>query len=366
MHVQYSRWTERSKTDEQRLQELLKAFSYLMLKMNGDVQDALDWLKELAERYGIFSDGLTMEDLIEKLKELGIIEEVRGVPNLTPRGIRKIRQDALTQIFSSLKKAPGGNHETPYTGQGVERLNETKQWTFGDQATNIDLTNTLTNAFRRDGIDDFHLREEDLEVYETEHMTGCATVLLIDISHSMVLYGEDRITPAKQVTLALAELIQTKFPRDYLSLVAFGDDAQLLSLAELPFLSVGPYHTNTRAALQLARNLLRRSGNVNKQIFMVTDGKPSAIFDDAGRLYKNPYGLDPRIVNKTLDEAVQCRRESITISTFMLAQDPSLVEFVEELTKINRGRAYFTSLENLGDFIFVDYIRNRRKRYSSQ
>jgi uncharacterized protein with von Willebrand factor type A (vWA) domain len=182
----------------------------------------------------------------------------------------------------------------------------------------------------------------------------------------MVLYGEDRITPAKQVTLALAELIQTKFPKDYLVLVAFGDEAQLVSISELPFLTVGPFHTNTRAGLQLARNLLRRSGNVNKQIFMVTDGKPSAILDDAGRLYKNPYGLDPRIVNKTLDEAVQCRREMITISTFMIAQDPLLVEFVEELTKVNRGRAYYTSLDNLGDFIFVDYIRNRRKRYTSQ
>jgi uncharacterized protein with von Willebrand factor type A (vWA) domain len=210
------------------------------------------------------------------------------------------------------------------------------------------------------------LKEEDLEVYETEHMTNCATVIMLDISHSMILYGEDRITPAKQVSLALAELISTKFPKDYLSLVAFGDDAQLVSLNELPFLSVGPYHTNTRAGLQMARSLLRRCGNVNKQIFMVTDGKPSAIFDDAGRLYKNPYGLDPRIVNKTLDEAMQCRRETITISTFMVAQDPSLVEFIEELTKINRGRAYYTSLNNLGDFVFVDYLRNRRKKYSSR
>jgi Ca-activated chloride channel homolog len=365
VHLRYSQWTENSRTDEQRLQELMQLFSFLTLKTNGNVQEALEWLRELAERYGIFDEGLTLEELIERLKEMGLIEETEGVSHLTPRGIKKIRHDALQQIFSSLKKAPTGNHESPYTGRGVDRLNETKQWAFGDQATNIDLTNTLTNAFRRDGIDEFHLQEEDLEVYETEFMTGCATVLLLDISHSMILYGEDRITPAKQVTLALAELIQTKFPKDYLSLVAFGDEAQVVSIAELPFLTVGPFHTNTRAGLQLARHLLRRSGNVNKQIFMVTDGKPSAIFDDSGRLYKNPYGLDPRIVNKTLDEAVQCRREMITISTFMVAQDPSLVEFIEELTKVNRGRAYYTSLENLGDFIFVDYIRNRRKKYTS-
>jgi Ca-activated chloride channel homolog len=366
VRLQYSQWTEQSKTDDQRLQDLMKFFSYLTLKTNGDVQQALAWLRDLAERYGIFDKNLGLEEFINKLKEKGILEERDGIEQLTPRGLRKIRQDALLEIFSSLKKAPTGNHETPYTGQGIDRLNETKQWAFGDQPTNIDLTNTLTNAFRRDGIDNFLLQEEDLEVYETEHVTNCATIILLDISHSMILYGEDRITPAKQVSLALTELIQTKFPKDYLALVAFGDEAAEVHIQELPFLTVGPFHTNTRAGLQLARSLLRRSGNVNKQIFMVTDGKPSAIFDDAGRLYKNAYGLDPRIVNKTLDEAVQCRREMITISTFMVAQDASLVAFVEELTKVNHGRAYYTSLNNLGEFVFIDYIRNRRKRYSSQ
>ncbi|MBI3788167.1 MAG: hypothetical protein HY276_07910, partial [Ignavibacteriales bacterium] len=157
-----------------------------------------------------------------------------------------------------------------------------------------------------------------------------------------------------------------KFPKDYLSLVVFGDDAKLVSLNELPFLNVGPYHTNTRAGLQLARSLLRRSGNANKQIFMVTDGKPSAIFDNAGRLYKNSFGLDPRIVNKTLDEAVQCRREKITVSTFMVARDPYLINFVEEFTKANQGRAYYSSLNKLGEFIFVDYLRNRRKRFTAR
>ena len=366
MRHAYSRWTEISKTDEQRLQDMIRLLNFLTLKTNGDVQEAIEWLQELAKQHGIFDEELSLKDLIDKMKEMGLVEEVNGIPNLTTRGMKKIRQDALLQIFSSLKKAPYGSHELPNTGQGVDRLSETKPWAFGDQPTNIDLTATLSNAFRRSGIDNFGLKEEDLEVYETEHMTNCATVIMLDISHSMILYGEDRITPAKQVSLALAELIKTKFPKDYLSLVAFGDDAKLVSLNELPFLSVGPFHTNTRAGLQMARRLLRRCGNVNKQIFMVTDGKPSAIFDDAGRLYKNPYGLDPRIVNKTLDEAMQCRRETITISTFMVAQDPSLVEFIEELTKINRGRAYYTSLNNLGDFVFVDYLRNRRKKYSSR
>lgn len=361
MRFQYSQWNETSATDEQRLEQLTKLFNYLVLQTSGDVNEALQWLRQLAEEYGIFDENLSMEELIEKLKELGVIEEVDNRFELTTKGIQKIRQDALKEIFSSLKKNPFGSHETPHTGTGIERLSETKKWTFGDMPTNIDLTSTMTNALKRDGLDNFHLQEDDLEVYETENLSSCATVVMIDISHSMILYGEDRITPAKQVAMALAELIQTKFPKDFLACVTFGDDAQLISLAEIPFLQVGPFHTNTRAGLQMARNILRKCGNVNKQIFMVTDGKPSAIFDDAGRLYKNSFGLDPKIVNKTLDEAVQCRREKITISTFMIARDPYLINFVEELTKANKGRAYYSSLSNLGQFIFVDYIKNRRK-----
>jgi len=366
MRFRYTKWTPESQTDEGRLESLMSLFSYLLIQSSGDVQEAMEWLRQLAEEYGLFDENLSMDELIEKLKKYGIIEEVEGMPVLTTKGVQKIRQDALRQIFSSLKKAPEGMHETPYTGKGVDRLSETKKWSFGEHPTNVDLTSTLTNAIRRDGIEDFNLKEEDLEVYETEHMTSCATVLMLDISHSMILYGEDRITPAKQVALALAELIRTKFPRDFLSLVVFGDEAKIVSLNELPFLNVGPYHTNTRAGLQLARNLLRRSGNVNKQVFMVTDGKPSAIFDDVGRLYKNSFGLDPRIVNKTLDEAVQCRREKITVSTFMVAHDHYLINFVEEFTKANQGRAYYSSLNNLGEFVFVDYIRNRRKRLSNR
>ena len=365
MRFLYTKWTPESQTDEQRLQSLMQLFSHLLVQTSGDVEEAMEWLRQLAEEYGIFDETLSMEDLIQKLKEMGIIEEVNNTPVLTTKGVQKIRQDALREIFSSLKKTPMGSHETPHTGAGVERLSETKKWVFGDMPTNIDLTSTMTNAFKRDGIDNFNLIEDDLEVYDTENLSTCATVLMLDISHSMILYGEDRITPAKQVGLALSELIMTKFPRDYIALVVFGDDAKLVSINELPFLNVGPYHTNTRAGLQLARNLLRRCGNVNKQIFMITDGKPSAMFDDAGRLYKNSFGLDPKIVNKTLDEAVACRREKITISTFMVARDPYLINFVEELTKANHGRAYYSSLNNLGQFIFVDYIRNRRKRFSS-
>lgn len=365
MRFIYSRWRPDAATDEQRLQQLVSLFNYLVTGTSGDVEEALQWLRQLAEEHGIFDENLTMDDLIDKLREMGLIEDAGSGLTLTPSGIKRIRQDALNEIFTSLKKAPSGTHETPFSGRGVERLNETRKFAFGDQPTDIDLTSTLTNAFRRDGIENFTLAEEDVEVYETEHQTGCATVLMIDISHSMILYGEDRITPAKQVAMALAELIMTRFPKDYLALVCFGDDAQLVSIAELPYLTVGPYHTNTRAGLQLARDLLRRRGNVNKQIFMVTDGKASAITLPGGRLYKNSFGLDPKIVNKTLDEAVACRREHIPITTFMIAQDPYLVNFVEELTKANQGRAYYSSLNTLGQFLFVDYIRNRRKRFNA-
>jgi Ca-activated chloride channel homolog len=363
LFFRYTKWTPESQTDAQRLESIKSLFSYLLLQTSGDVEEALEFLRQLAKQYGIFDENLTMEDLIRKLKDDGIIEEVDDTPTLTTKGIQQIRKDALNEVFTSLKKGGLGYHETPQAGNGVNRLSETKKWTFGDMPTDIDLTSTLTNAFKRDGIDNFTLKEEDLEVYDSEHMTSCATVLMLDISHSMILYGEDRITPAKQVALALSELIMQKYPKDYLSLVVFGDDAKLMSLSELPFLNVGPYHTNTRAGLQLARQLLRRCGKVNKQIFMVTDGKPSAMFDNNHRLYKNSIGLDPRIVNKTLDEAVACRREKIVISTFMVAQDPYLINFIEELTKANKGRAYYSTLDNLGEFIFVDYIRNRRKKF---
>jgi uncharacterized protein with von Willebrand factor type A (vWA) domain len=210
-------------------------------------------------------------------------------------------------------------------------------------------------------LDGSFLKEDDVEVYETEHQTSCATVLMIDVSHSMILYGEDRITPAKQVALALAELIQSKFPKDTLEVILFGDEARRVQVRDLPYVQVGPFHTNTRDGLRLARKILKREKNVNKQIFMITDGKPSALTMDDGRLYKNSWGLDQMIVNKTLDEAVACRRENISIATFMVAQDPYLIQFVEDLTKANRGRAFFTGLDGLGKDIFVDYMRNRRR-----
>jgi uncharacterized protein with von Willebrand factor type A (vWA) domain len=212
---------------------------------------------------------------------------------------------------------------------------------------------------RRDA-EEIALKAEDFEVHEEEHLTSCATVLAIDISHSMILYGEDRFTPAKKVALALVELIQSKYPKDSIDVLLFGDDAKRVAISEISKTMVGPYHTNTRAGLALARKLLVHRKNPNKQIFLITDGKPSAIWD-RGRLYKNPFGLDLKIVNRTLEEADACRRDGITITTFMIATDSYLVDFVDKLTKINRGRAYYASPYNLAEFLFTDYIRNRKK-----
>ena len=375
MKFRYSEWIpNESATADDHLRQLLDLFSQLVLRTSGDIQEALEWMRYLDEQYKIFGPDMTMDMFIDKLKELGLVEEdENALLKPTNKAIAGIRRDALLEMFRSLRKAPSGAHDTPHSGSGIERTSNTKDFAFGDQMSNIDLTQTLTNAMKRslretglewDTNNTFDLTEEDIEVYETEHLTSCATVLMIDISHSMILYGEDRITPAKKVALALSELIKTKFPKDQLYVVTFGDDAKLITTTELPFLEVGPFHTNTRAGLRLARQLLRRSGNVNKQIFMVTDGKPSAIIDDNGRLYKNSMGLDPKIVNKTLNEAVACRREKITISTFMIAQDPYLINFIEELTQANQGRAYYSGLNDLGQFVFVDYVRNRKKRYS--
>jgi Ca-activated chloride channel family protein len=364
VNIVYSKWTDESLTDEQRLEKLFSLFSFILIQTNGDVNEALDWMNELDEKYGFFDSELTLSEFVQKLKDEGYIDENAGVYILKTKGAVRMRQDAFRELFSQLKRSSDGTHETTMSGRGVERTSQTKKYQFGDQPTNIDTTQTLSNVYRREGIDEFTLKEEDIEIYETEHQASCSTVLLIDISHSMTLYGEDRITPAKQVALALSELILSKFKRDSLNVIVFGDEAKEVPVSDLPFVTVGPFHTNTKAAVELARHILRQRKNVNKQIFLITDGKPSAVYEGANsrRLYKNSFGLDPKIVNKTLDEAVACRREKITITTFMIARDPYLVNFVQEFTKANNGRAYYSSLNELGEHVFVDYLKSKSYR----
>lgn len=361
IQYEYTKWIPESNSRKDRFEELIGMFNYIMIQTSGDVEEALDWMRFLDNRYGVFGDETNYEEFLRELEEQGLIKRDKTAFVLTDKGGRRIREDSLKHIFSSLKKGLAGGHDTPFEGEGIERLGETRPYRFGDQASNIDFTATIGNSIRRDGFN-MNIHEDDFEVYEVEHSTSCATVMLLDISHSMILYGEDRISPAKRVALALAELIIKKYPKDELHLVLFGDDARQVNIEDLPFVSVGPYHTNTKAGLQVARNILRRTKNANRQVFMITDGKPSAIYERDGGLYLNSFGLDPKIVNRTLDEAIACRREKITISTFMVTEDPYLVGFVEKMTEMNKGRAYYSSLDNLGEYIFVDYVRNRKRK----
>lgn len=340
---------------------LLDVFEQLLQYTAGDAAEALHWLTRLDERYGLADEEMGIGDFIEELKRRGYLREQEGAVEITARTERAIRQRSLEEVFRQLRKSGRGEHKTPFTGKGDERLPETRPWQFGDDPHLMDVTGTLSNSFRRSGIDAWNLAEEDFAVHETDHMTHQSTVLMIDLSHSMILYGEDRITPARKTAMALAELIMRRYRHDTLDIVAFGNDAWEVSVKDLPYLSVGPYYTNTRAGLQRARDILMRRKNRNRQVFLITDGKPSCHIE-GGRMYRNAFGLDRKIVNKVLDEAVLCRRDGITITTFMIASDPYLQSFVRELTLANRGRAYYSSLDNLGEFIFEDYVRNRRKR----
>jgi len=366
MRFLYQEWNDRFGEDPNvsSFDKLFDLFKQLLYISSGDVAQALKWLTELDKEYDIIKNSeYGLADFIKDLEEKGYIKYDEDAVQvvITKKTERHLRTGALEEIFKSLKKGGAGAHKTSFTGKGVERQPETRLWNFGDDLNQMDQTGTLLNALKNHGPESFHITEDDLQVYESDHHTSVATVLMIDLSHSMILYGEDRITPAKKVAMALAELILNGFAKDSLDIIAFGNDVWPVKIEELPYLKVGPYHTNTHGGLQLARHLLQRRKHANKQIFMITDGKPSAMYEN-GRLYKNSFGLDRKIVNKVLDEAVKCRREKITITTFMIAQDPYLQNFVRELTEANKGRAYFAGLDNLGGYVLEDYVRNRRKR----
>lgn len=348
--------------EEANFENLLKVFMQLLNMTAGDVSEALAWLNNLDNRYGLTDDNYGMGDFIEDLKRKGYIreEEQEGRMIMTPKSEQTIRRQALEEIFGKLKKSKSGNHKTNFGGIGDEQSTDTRDFEFGDRPEQISMTDSLRNAQINHGIGDFTLLENDLEVRETEFKAQTSTVLMIDISHSMILYGEDRITPAKKVAMALAELITTRYPKDTLDVLVFGNDAWQIQIKDLPYLEVGPYHTNTIAGLELGMDLLRRRKNSNKQIFMITDGKPTCMKVGI-KYYKNSFGLDRKILNKTMNLAVQCRKLNIPITTFMIASDPYLQEFVRDFTSANQGRAYYSNLNDLGNFIFEDYQRNRRK-----
>ena len=359
--IRYLDWSDGQDRFLDVKQVLRRVFSWLLIQEDGDVQAALQLLEMLGERHGLFREGYGIGEFRRDLERDRIVSGTPGEQHLTPRGERFIRSDSLDQIFGGLKTAPGGDHAIPHAGESGDPLSETRPYAFGDDIHDIDYSRSMQNSMRRTPGAGFTLREDDLEVRERERFVSAATVLMLDISHSMILYGEDRITPAKRVALALVELIRTRYPKDALHLVLFGDDAREVPLRELPYAGVGPYHTNTQAGLRLARHILMRKKHSNRQIFMITDGKPTALWE-RNELYLNPFGLDPKIIRKTLNEAAECRRYGIPITTFMLARDPLLVDFVKQLTETNRGRAYFSSLNDLEQKVFVDFIRNRTRR----
>lgn len=343
-------------------ENLLKLFLQLIVVTSGDVSETLNWMNEMDREYNLTDDEYGMGDFIEDLKKNNYISEneIDKVLSLTVKSERSIRRSSLEEIFTKLRKSTSGNHTTPYSGAGDESTSERREYNFGDTLDQIDITNSIRNAQINHGLDDFKLTERDLEIEEQDYKSINSTVMMIDISHSMILYGEDRITPAKKVAMALSELISTKYPKDTLDIIVFGNDAWRIEVKDLPYLKVGPFHTNTVAGLDMAVDILRRRKTNNKQIFMITDGKPTCLKIGI-KYYKNSFGLDRRIINKTLDYAARCRKLGVTITTFMIARDPYLQDFVREFTKTNQGRAYYSSLDGLGDFIFEDYIRNRRK-----
>jgi uncharacterized protein with von Willebrand factor type A (vWA) domain len=343
---------------------MLKVFLQLVSMTGGDVSEALQWLTNLDRHYNLSSDQYGIGDFINDLKSKGYIDEApgKGSFKVTPKTGQSIRKSALEEIFGKLKKGGQGKHRTPFTGPGDELSTDIRPFEFGDSPEQIALTESLRNAQINHGVDELRLMESDLEIRDRDFKTNTSTVLMIDISHSMILYGEDRITPAKKVAMALAELVKIRYPKDTLDVIVFGNDAWQIEIKDLPYLEVGPYHTNTIAGLELAMDILRRRKTPNKQIFMITDGKPTCMKVGL-RYYKNSFGIDRKILSKTLNLAAHCRKLNIPITTFMIASDPYLKQFVHEFTEVNQGNAYYSSLQGLGHLVFEDYKRNRRKTF---
>lgn len=297
----------------------------------------------------------------------GKVDEVReaaqGVDfSVTQKGMDFLGYRALQNLLGAMGSSSLGAHDTPHLSTGVEASAESRPYSFGD-TLNLDIPATLGRAIQREGLQvPIQLEHGDLMVHQSEYRSSCATVLMLDISHSMVLYGEDRFSPAKRVALALAHLIRTRFPGDTLRVVTFGDRAQEIPLSRLARAQVGPYHTNTAEGFELARRLLLSQNKEMRQIIMITDGKPSALTLPDGRVYTNSGGLDPHILRRTYREVLACRKAGILINTFMLARDPYLIQFVEKVSEIARGKAYFTTTMTLGQYVMKDFLRRTSRR----
>ncbi len=280
---------------------------------------------------------------------------------VTDKSLDFLGYKALRDLLGSMGKSSQGRHDTRHWATGIEASGGSRPYQFGD-TLNLDSTATLGSAIAREGLSfPLNMDYSDLQVNQCEYESSCATVVMLDCSHSMILYGEDRFTPAKRVAMALSHLIRTQFPGDSLSLVLFHDSAEEMPVSHLARVKVGPWHTNTREGLRVAQRVLARQRKDMKQIVMITDGKPSALTLPDGRIYKNPYGLDPLVVSETLEEVARCKRSNVMINTFMLAQDFELVQFVHKVSEMCRGRAYFTSPDRLGEYLLMDYMRHKSR-----
>ncbi|MBL8219985.1 MAG: hypothetical protein JNL62_12190 [Bryobacterales bacterium] len=335
--------------DEERMEQLREM-------LNNMPQEELD---KLVER---LAQQLMDQGYVRESGEGGVGDAAgRGEIEVTDKSIDFLGFKTLKDLLGSLGKASFGSHDTRDLATGVESSGASKQYEFGD-TLNLDVSTTLFSAMHRDGVSlPLELEYSDLHVHQSEYRSSCATVLMLDCSHSMILYGEDRFTPAKKVALALAHLIRTQFPGDTLRCVLFHDSAEEVRIGELAQVQVGPYYTNTREGLILAQRLLAQERKDMKQIIMITDGKPSALTMENGQVYRNAFGLDPLVISKTLEEVGRCKRQGIMINTFMLASDYGLVQFVQQVTELCRGKAYFTTPYTLGEYLLLDYMNRKSK-----
>ena len=358
--------------DENTLDDLKRAIEEALQAGDFVDQERADQIREALDNMSEEEMDQMLNRMVQKLVDEGYINtdpQSGGVGEgdrkidvkLTDKSVDVLGFKTLKDLLGSLGHASFGAHDTRDLSTGVETSGAAKKYEFGD-TLNLDVAATLFSAMQREGVTlPLNLEYEDLHVHQSEYQSSCATVIMLDCSHSMILYGEDRFTPAKKVALALAHLIRTHYPGDTLRCVLFHDSAEEVRMEELARVQVGPYYTNTREGLILAQKLLARERKDMKQIIMITDGKPSALTLDDGRIYKNAFGLDPLVISRTLEEVSRCKRQGIMINTFMLASDYGLVQFVQKVTALCRGKAYFTRPEQLGQYLLMDYM-NRKTR----
>jgi len=330
---------------------------------DGTLDELVEKLLDRMEQENYISFSSQRQDRTQASQVGGKAGDAQGEARfeVTDKSLDFLGFKTLRDLLGGLGKASLGRHDTRHWATGVEAGGASERYQFGD-TLNLDSTATLSSAIAREGIKlPLNLEYDDLHVHQCEYQSSCATVMLLDCSHSMILYGEDRFTPAKRVAMALSHLIRTQYPGDSLSLVLFHDSAEEMPVSHLARVKVGPWYTNTREGLRVAQRILARQRKDMKQIVMITDGKPSALTLPDGRIYKNAYGLDPLVVSETLEEVARCKRSNILINTFMLASDLGLVEFVHKVSEMCRGKAYFTTPDTLGEYLLMDYMQRRSK-----